>query len=154
MKKAKLFTIHQSGLMPGNYLYYRDSQACSPTFENKIDAEDIKLIYEKQSYADMHRPIKLSIAWLKKLGFVNELKRDKVANVNGQWWKDGLCIYEYFWDGGFMYASYVKNNGDLKAAFNIDSVHRLQNLYQTLCLKPLTLLPEFKTNKPVDNHGK
>jgi len=149
MKSSIYATFEQSGLMPGNYVYYRDSQACSPTFENKIDLIDIQLMAEKPTYAAMHRPIKLSVAWLKKLGFINELKRDKVANINGQWWKDGLCIYEDFWDGNFMYASYVKSTGDLKAAFNIDSVHRLQNLYQTLCLKPLQLLPEFKTNKPI-----
>lgn len=149
MKVEKLITIEQSGLMPGNILYYRDLQACSPTFENKIDLKDIQLMGEKKSYAAMHWPIKLSVAWLKKLGFINELKRDKANEVNGQWWKDGLCIYEDFWDGSFMYASYVKSNGDLKAAFNIDSVHRLQNLYQTLCCKPLELLPEFKNNQPV-----
>lgn len=149
MKREKPFTLQSSGLMPGNYVYYRDTQACSPTYENKIDAEDIKLMSEKQSYANMYQPIKLSVAWLKKLGFVNELKRNKAQEINGQWWKDGLCIYEGFWNGEFMYASYVKSNGDLKAAFMIDSVHRLQNLYQTFCCKPLELLPEFKTNKPV-----
>lgn len=88
--------------------------------------------------------IVLSEAWLLDFDWPCDRKAVKDTDTDGRWIKNGITLYQDFWtQNEFNYATYVRYDGEFKGGFQIDFVHRLQNLYQAMSGQELIRNPFY-----------
>ena len=110
----------------GNMIYYNSTNGPGK-LENKIDGEDIKIMYEKSDYLELHSSILLNERWLDRFGFKKKgILFEKGKFAIKKWDVGGLTEWIIFW-------------GDVAVARKTDlTVHWLQNFYYDLTDEELT----------------
>lgn len=118
--------IHINDLRFGNWVYATDGSV------RQINEEAMEYLL---NYPDNNQlsTIGLTEEWLKKFGFERSEVEDRDGDKFVWWIKEGISIYdETEYNGGYLYVTYIKGDGSFKSGFQIKTVHRLQNLYQSL----------------------
>lgn len=79
----------------------------------------------------------VTVKLLKKFGFKPILLADEVKEINGQWYKDGIILYQSCYSNEFNFATRTDENGDFKSGFRISTLSQLNNIYKGLTRKDL-----------------
>ncbi len=80
--------------------------------------------------------MKLTEELLLNLGFSCERKRDKNNDLDGLWYKDGIYLYQEFWEGeDFNFATRLDEDGEFKSGYTIKDKDQLENLFRGLGIK-------------------
>lgn len=86
-------------------------------------------------------PIPLTEDILINAGFEKEAQEDWDGDVFNVYFKDGVTIHEGNNPKEFLYPTYVKGTQEsFKGGVGVDSVHHLQNIFQTLTNQELNII--------------
>jgi hypothetical protein len=79
--------------------------------------------------------MKITKEILTSLGFSCIRERDKDNDLDGIWYRDGVSLYQEFWEGeDFNFATRTED-GEFKSGYNIKDVDQLESLFKGLGIK-------------------